>query len=211
MSEENNHDVDTLNKVLNEIVEQAPNISKAIIISLEGLIVPYRPFQSEDNLITLAAMGAAILSAGERVGNASKKAKWERMIIRGELRTVVVVSIGEDFALVMMANSSLEFKSLSYEGVAKYKFNPTDKATITKNLISTGERVNLELKLGKFEGFQFKFENDDYYLILKADRKNSIFHRIPTGYFELDFIETLLSSSNLQNKISKIREILYKN
>ena len=80
----------------------APDIEASAVVSVDGLIMASALQQGveEDRV---SAMSAAMLSLGERISNELGRAGLEQVYIKGQKGYVVLMSVGEEAVLTVMA------------------------------------------------------------------------------------------------------------
>lgn len=81
----------------------SPDIEGSAIVSLDGLAIAtsLREGIEEDRV---SAMSAAMLSLGDRIAIELGRGELNQVYIRGEHGYVILMSIGEDAVLTVMAN-----------------------------------------------------------------------------------------------------------
>ena len=80
----------------------APDIEASAIVSVDGLIMASALQQGveEDRV---SAMSAAMLSLGERISSELGRAGLEQVYIKGDARSIVLTSVGEEAVLTALA------------------------------------------------------------------------------------------------------------
>ena len=80
----------------------APDIEASAIVSVDGLIMASAlPAEVEEDRVS--AMSAAMLSLGERISNELGRGVLERVYIRGNAGFIVLISIGLEAVLTVLA------------------------------------------------------------------------------------------------------------
>ena len=92
-----------LNDVLQQFVSGTPNIQGAALVSSDGLPLSSILPASMDEERT-AAMSAAMLSLGERIGKELSRGVIERIFVEGDRGYSVMVGCGEDIVLLVLAD-----------------------------------------------------------------------------------------------------------
>ncbi|MCM0591221.1 MAG: roadblock/LC7 domain-containing protein [Gloeotrichia echinulata IR180] len=99
--------VSMLQKLLQNFVNGIPNIQGAALVSPDGLaLASVLPSDMDED--RTAAMSAAMLSLGERIGNELVRGTVDRIVVEGEKGYGVVVSCGQDAVLLVLASSELK-------------------------------------------------------------------------------------------------------
>ncbi len=88
---------------LREMHMASPDIEGSAIVSLDGLSIAtaLRQDIEEDRV---SAMSAAMLSLGDRIASELGRGELNQVYIRGEHGYVVLMSVGEEAVLTVMAN-----------------------------------------------------------------------------------------------------------
>lgn len=87
---------------LRELQASSPDIEASAIVSVDGLtIASALPQGAEEDRVS--AMSAAMLSLGERIANELGRGSLNQVYIRGEKGYVVLMSVGEDAVLTVLA------------------------------------------------------------------------------------------------------------
>lgn len=93
----------SLNDVLQQFVSSTMNVQGAALVSSDGLPLSSMLPVSMDEERT-AAMSAAMLSLGERIGRELVRGTIERIVVEGDKGYSVMVSCGEDVVLLVLAD-----------------------------------------------------------------------------------------------------------
>lgn len=88
---------------LREIHMSSPDIEGSAIVSLDGLSIASL-LHEEIEEDRVSAMSAAMLSLGDRIASELGRGELDQVYIRGEYGYVILMSIGEDAVLTVMAN-----------------------------------------------------------------------------------------------------------
>ena len=87
---------------LRELQASSPSIEAAIVVSVDGLsMASSMPAYVEEDRV--AAMSAAMLSLGERIASELGRGKLDQVYIKGEKGYVVLMAIGEEAVLTVLA------------------------------------------------------------------------------------------------------------
>lgn len=97
----------SLNDVLQQFVSGTPNIQGAALVTSDGLPLSSMLPMSMDEERT-AAMSAAMLSLGERIGKELTRGTIERIVVEGDQGYSVMVSCGEDIMLLVLADKQVK-------------------------------------------------------------------------------------------------------
>ena len=90
-----------LDRILNELVGQVPEIEAASVVSFDGLAMAAQlPAGMDEDRV--AAMSAALLSLGERIAIELGRGQLDQVFIRGERGYVVLMSIGAEAVLTAL-------------------------------------------------------------------------------------------------------------
>ena len=89
--------------ILREMQMSSPDIEGSAVVSLDGLSIATALHQEieEDRV---SAMSAAMLSLGDRIAGELGRGDLDQVYIRGDLGYVILMSIGEEAVLTVMAN-----------------------------------------------------------------------------------------------------------
>jgi len=88
---------------LREMQVSSPDIEASAIVSVDGLsIASALPQEIEEDRVS--AMSAAMLSLGERIATELGRGDLEQVHIKGENGFVVLMSIGEEAVLTVLAS-----------------------------------------------------------------------------------------------------------
>lgn len=91
-----------LNEIIQKFVSATPDIQGTALVTPDGLSLSSILPSNMDEERT-AAMSAAMLSLGERIGQELSRGIIERIVIEGEKGYSVMVSCGEDAVLLVLA------------------------------------------------------------------------------------------------------------
>lgn len=87
---------------LRDLQVSSPDTEASAVVSVDGLcIASALPQGVEEDRVS--AMSAAILSLGERIASELGRGSLEQVYIRGEKGYVVLMSVGEDAVLTVLA------------------------------------------------------------------------------------------------------------
>jgi predicted regulator of Ras-like GTPase activity (Roadblock/LC7/MglB family) len=87
---------------LRELQASSPDIEASAIVSVDGLsIASALPQGVEEDRVS--AMSAAMLSLGERIASELGRGALEQVYIRGERGFVILMSIGQEAVLTVLA------------------------------------------------------------------------------------------------------------
>ncbi|MEN6298500.1 MAG: roadblock/LC7 domain-containing protein [Anaerolineaceae bacterium] len=87
---------------LRDLHASSPDIEASAIVSVDGLIIASAlPAGSEDDRVS--AMSAAMLSLGERIASELGRGALQEVYVKGEKGFVVLVSVGEEAVLTVLA------------------------------------------------------------------------------------------------------------
>ena len=91
-----------LDRILNELVGQVPEIEAASVVSFDGLAMAAQlPAGMDEDRV--AAMSAALLSLGERAAEGLGRGTLSQVYIDGENGTVFLISADDEAVLVAVA------------------------------------------------------------------------------------------------------------
>jgi predicted regulator of Ras-like GTPase activity (Roadblock/LC7/MglB family) len=91
-----------LSERLRELQASSPDIEASAIVSVDGLpIASALPQEVEEDRVS--AMSAAMLSLGERIASELGRGNLEQVYIRGKNGYVILMSVGEEAVLTVMA------------------------------------------------------------------------------------------------------------
>lgn len=103
-----------LDRVLSDLVMQAPQVEAAAVVSFDGLpMVSALPAGMDDARV--AAMSAALLSLGERAAAGLGRGELSQVYIEGEAGTVYLVSCDNEAVLVAVAAAGAKAGLMLYE------------------------------------------------------------------------------------------------
>jgi len=87
---------------LRELQASSPDIEASAVVSIDGLpIASALPQGIEEDRVS--AMSAAMLSLGERIAAELGRGRLEQVYIKGESGYVILMSIGEEAVLTVLA------------------------------------------------------------------------------------------------------------
>ncbi|OUL17836.1 roadblock/LC7 domain-containing protein [Nostoc sp. 106C] len=99
--------ISMLQEVLQEFVSSTSNIQGAALVSPDGLaLASVLPAEMDED--RTAAMSAAMLSLGERIGSELVRGTIDRIVVEGEKGFGIVVSCGPDAVLLVLANAAVK-------------------------------------------------------------------------------------------------------
>jgi predicted regulator of Ras-like GTPase activity (Roadblock/LC7/MglB family) len=103
-----------LDRVLDELVTQVPEIEAASVVSFDGLpmAAALPPGMDEDRV---AAMSAALLSLGERAAEGLGRGALSQVYVEGESGTVFLVSADDEAVLVAVAAKGAKVGLMLFE------------------------------------------------------------------------------------------------
>lgn len=91
-----------LTEIVQKFVTATPDLQGAALVTPDGLsLTSVLPGNMDEE--RTAAMSAAMLSLGERIGQELSRGNVERIVIEGEKGYSVMVSCGEDAVLLVLA------------------------------------------------------------------------------------------------------------
>lgn len=104
---------------LNDFVMSRPEVQGATLVSPDGLCIG-ACLTSEMDEERTAAMSAAMLSLGDRIGTELKKGNLDRLVLQGDLGYSILVGCSSEAVLLVLATEEtklgllfLEIKSLA--------------------------------------------------------------------------------------------------
>lgn len=90
---------------LRDLQAGTPDIEASAVVSVDGLIMASSlPSGVDEDRIS--AMSAAMLSLGDRIASELSRGKLERVYISGDAGIIVLMAIGEDAVLTVLARST---------------------------------------------------------------------------------------------------------
>ncbi len=95
--------VDRLSGALHELQSSVADIQASAIVSVDGLIIA-SALPSGAGEDRVAAMSAAMLSLGERIAQELGRGELEQVYVRGDRGYVILMSIGEEAVLTVLAH-----------------------------------------------------------------------------------------------------------
>lgn len=93
-----------LNEALYTLQRSAGGIEASAIVSVDGLIIA-SALPSDTGEDRVAAMSAAMLSLGERIAQELNRGEPEQVYVRGDDGYVLLMSIGQEAVLTVLANT----------------------------------------------------------------------------------------------------------
>lgn len=88
-------------KLMRSTIALSPDIEALTLVSTDGLpIESVLPTDMEEDRV--AAMGAALLSLGERAAEELERGGLEQVVVRAEKGDVILTSVGEDALLLAL-------------------------------------------------------------------------------------------------------------
>jgi predicted regulator of Ras-like GTPase activity (Roadblock/LC7/MglB family) len=88
---------------LKKLQISSPDIQASAIVSSDGLIIASAlPKNVEEDRVS--AMSASMLSLGERISGELRRGELDQVYIRGEKGYVMLMAVGNDAVLTVMAN-----------------------------------------------------------------------------------------------------------
>ncbi len=89
---------------LRDLQAGTPDIEASAVVSVDGLIMASSlPAGVDEDRIS--AMSAAMLSLGDRIASELSRGKLERVYISGDAGIIVLMAVGEDAVLTVLARS----------------------------------------------------------------------------------------------------------
>ena len=90
---------------LRELQSGSPGVQASAVVSVDGLtIASALPADTEEDRV--AAMSAAMLSLGERIASELRRGELDQVYVRGSGGYVVLMSVGEEAVLTILANEN---------------------------------------------------------------------------------------------------------
>jgi len=87
---------------LRDLQASSPDVEASAVVSVDGLtIATALPSHVEEDRVS--AMSAAMLSLGERISNELGRGSLDQVYIRGETGFVILMSVGEEAVLTLLA------------------------------------------------------------------------------------------------------------
>lgn len=97
--------VEKLNNVLQNLVSGVPDLQGSAIVTPDGLpLATVLPGGMDEERV--AAMSAAMLSLGERIGGELKRGVIDRIFVQGDNGYGILTSCSEDAVLLVLASES---------------------------------------------------------------------------------------------------------
>ena len=89
---------------LRDLQASTPSIEASAVVSVDGLIMASAlPADADEDRIS--AMSAAMLSLGDRIAQELNRGNLERVYISGSTGIIVLMSVGEEAVLTVLARS----------------------------------------------------------------------------------------------------------
>ncbi|WP_319418912.1 roadblock/LC7 domain-containing protein [Pleurocapsa sp. FMAR1] len=99
--------VSMLTEMVQKFVTATPDIQGAALVTPDGLsLTAVLPGNMDEE--RTAAMSAAMLSLGERIGQELSRGIVDRIVVEGEKGYSVMVSCGEDAVLLVLASKEVK-------------------------------------------------------------------------------------------------------
>ncbi|MFZ0546987.1 MAG: roadblock/LC7 domain-containing protein [Candidatus Promineifilaceae bacterium] len=90
---------------LRDLQAGTPDIEASAVVSVDGLIMASSlPSGVDEDRIS--AMSAAMLSLGDRISSELSRGKLDQVYIRGNAGIIVLMAVGEDAVLTVLARST---------------------------------------------------------------------------------------------------------
>ena len=103
-----------LDRILNELVGQVPEIEAASVVSFDGLAMAAQlPAGMDEDRV--AAMSAALLSLGERAAEGLGRGTLSQVYIEGENGTVFLISADDEAVVVAVAAKGAKVGLMLFE------------------------------------------------------------------------------------------------
>jgi predicted regulator of Ras-like GTPase activity (Roadblock/LC7/MglB family) len=103
-----------LDRVLGDLLRQAPEVEAASVVSFDGLpMASALPAAMDENRV--AAMSAALLSLGERAAEGLGRGELSQVYVEGESGTVFLISAEDEAVLVAVGARGAKVGLLLYE------------------------------------------------------------------------------------------------
>jgi predicted regulator of Ras-like GTPase activity (Roadblock/LC7/MglB family) len=103
-----------LDRVLSDLLRQAPEVEAASVVSFDGLpMASALPATMDENRV--AAMSAALLSLGERAAEGLGRGELSQVYVEGESGTVFLISAEDEAVLVAVGARGAKVGLLLYE------------------------------------------------------------------------------------------------
>ncbi len=103
-----------LDRVLSDLLRQAPEVEAASVVSFDGLpMASALPVAMDENRV--AAMSAALLSLGERAAEGLGRGELSQVYVEGESGTVFLISAEDEAVLVAVGAKGAKVGLLLYE------------------------------------------------------------------------------------------------
>jgi predicted regulator of Ras-like GTPase activity (Roadblock/LC7/MglB family) len=99
---------------LQDLRSSSPDVEASAVVSVDGLTMATAlPANVEEDRV--AAMSAAMLSLGERIANELGRGKLDQVYIKGEGGFVILMSVGREAVLTVMAKPEAQLGLLFLE------------------------------------------------------------------------------------------------
>lgn len=97
--------IEKINTLLQSFVSGTPDVQGTAIVTPDGLsLATMLPGEMDEERV--AAMSAAMLSLGERIGNELARGTIDRIYVQGDKGYGILTSCGEDAVLLVLASES---------------------------------------------------------------------------------------------------------
>ncbi|MCJ7514091.1 MAG: roadblock/LC7 domain-containing protein [Anaerolineales bacterium] len=101
-------------ELLRDLSASSPDVEASAIVSVDGLTMASAlPQNVEEDRV--AAMSAAMLSLGERIANELGRGKLDQVYIKGEAGYVILMAVGREAVLTVMARAETQLGLLFLE------------------------------------------------------------------------------------------------
>jgi uncharacterized protein len=109
--------ISRLKELLERFVSSTPDLQGAALVSLDGLpLTSVLPSNFDEERI--AAMSAAMLSLGERIGKEFARGAVDRIMVEGETGYSILNNCGEEAVLIVMASKEAK-KGLTFLSIKR--------------------------------------------------------------------------------------------
>ena len=89
---------------LRDLQAGTPDVEASAVVSVDGLIMA-SSLPSDVDEDRISAMSAAMLSLGDRISEELRRGRFQRVYIEGTEGFIVLMAVGEDAVLTVMARS----------------------------------------------------------------------------------------------------------
>lgn len=97
--------IEKINTLLQSFVSGTPDVQGTAIVTPDGLsLATMLPGEMDEERV--AAMSAAMLSLGERIGSELARGTIDRIYVQGDKGYGILTSCGEDAVLLVLASES---------------------------------------------------------------------------------------------------------